>query len=119
MADSPRKSGTSLRVLIPTVTVGAGHVQAAAALEEAWRERRPHDAVQRLDVLEFMPRLYRKAYLESYLKLVAHAPELWGAFFRKTDNPRKLSRLNRVRAALGRPGAAGAVCDAVLARREI
>jgi len=59
------------------VTAGAGHVQAAAALEEAWASLRPRDAVRRLDVLEFTPRLYRKAYVEGYVQLVAHAPELW------------------------------------------
>jgi len=88
----------AMRILIATVTAGAGHLQAAAALEEAWRLLRPRDTVLRLDVLEFTPRLYRKAYLEGYLKLVEHAPELWGMLFAKTDNPalsRKLTRLRR------------------------
>jgi processive 1,2-diacylglycerol beta-glucosyltransferase len=102
MIPPSRSADTARRVLIPTVTVGAGHVQAAAALEEAWRALRPQDTVQRLDVLEFMPRLYRNAYLQGYLKLVAHAPELWGAVFRKTDNPKRLRRLNRVRTTLSR-----------------
>src|SRR5260221_6420305 len=91
-----------MRVLIRTVTAGAGHVQTAAAIEEAWRAQRPQDTIQRVDVLDFAPRLYRKAYLEGYLKLVAHAPELWGAFFRKSDNPRLVARVNRVRATLGK-----------------
>ena len=90
------------RVLIGTVTAGAGHLQAAAALEEAWRAWRPLDKVRRLDVLDFTSRLYRKAYAEGYLKLVAHAPELWGAMFRRSDDPARLARANRVRAALGR-----------------
>ena len=62
-----------MRIFIATVTAGAGHVQAAAALEEAWRARRPRDTVQRLDVLEFTPRLYRKMYVEGYIKVVEHA----------------------------------------------
>ena len=88
----------AMRIFIATVTAGAGHVQAAAALEEAWRGRRPRDTVQRLDVLEFTPRLYRRMYVEGYVKLVEHAPELWGHVFKKTDNPalaRKLTRLRR------------------------
>jgi processive 1,2-diacylglycerol beta-glucosyltransferase len=92
-----------MRIIIATVTAGAGHVQAAAALEEAWRGLRPRDTVQRLDVLDFTPRLYRKMYVEGYVKLVEHAPELWGHMFQKTDHPalaRKLSRLRRALAGL-------------------
>jgi processive 1,2-diacylglycerol beta-glucosyltransferase len=93
----------SMRVLIATVTAGAGHVQAAAALEEAWKAMSPRDTVQRLDVLEFTPKLYRKMYVEGYVKLVEHAPELWAVVFKKTDNPnlvRKLTRLRRTMAKL-------------------
>ena len=92
-----------MRVLIATVTAGAGHVQAAAALEEAWKAMSPRDTVQRLDVLEFTPKLYRKMYVEGYVKLVEHAPELWAVVFKKTDNPnlvRKLTRLRRTMAKL-------------------
>ena len=89
-----------MKVLIATVTAGAGHLQAAAALEETWRRLRPHDAVLKLDVLDYTPRLYRKAYVEGYVKLVEHAPELWGMLFRKTDNPALTRRITRVRRTL-------------------
>lgn len=95
-----------MNVLIATVTAGAGHLQAAAALEEAWRAARPRDTVERLDVLDFTPKLYRRAYVEGYVKLVAHAPELWGMVFDRTDNPvlvRKLSRLRRALAKITAP----------------
>jgi processive 1,2-diacylglycerol beta-glucosyltransferase len=92
-----------MKILIATVTVGAGHLQAAAALEESWRLLRPRDTVLRLDVLDFTPRLYRQAYVQGYVKLVEHAPELWGMLFEKTDKPaltRKLTRLRRTLARL-------------------
>jgi processive 1,2-diacylglycerol beta-glucosyltransferase len=87
-----------MRVLIATVTAGAGHLQAAAALEETWRAQSPRDIVERLDVLDFTSSLYRKVYVKSYLKLVEHAPDLWAHVFKKTDDPeyvRKISRLRR------------------------
>ncbi len=87
-----------MRILVATVTAGAGHLQAAAALDEAWRAMRPADEVRRLDVLDFTPRLYRKVYVESYVQVVEHAPELYAHVFKKTDNPalvRKLARLRR------------------------
>ncbi len=91
-----------MRILIATVTAGAGHVQAAAALEEAWRALRPRDTLQRLDVLDFTPRLYRKVYVEGYVQLVERAPELWAHVFKKTDNPRLIGKLSRFRRALAR-----------------
>lgn len=91
-----------MRILIATVTAGAGHVQAAAALEETWRLLRPRDSIQRVDVLEFTPKLYRKVYVEGYVKLVQHAPELWALVFKKTDNPTLARKLVRLRRAVAR-----------------
>lgn len=91
-----------MHILIATVTVGAGHAQAAAALEEAWRQYRPRDSVLRLDVLDFTPRLHRKTYAEGYAQLVEHAPAVWGVLFDTTDNPARLRKLTRLRRALAR-----------------
>ncbi len=89
-----------MRVLIATVTAGAGHMQAAAALEEAWRALRPGDDLKRLDVLDFTSRLYRKTYVDGYAKLVKHAPDLWALMYQKADNPSLLRRISRLRRTL-------------------
>ena len=86
-----------MRVLIPTVTAGAGHLQAAVALEEAWRALRPDDEVRRVDVLDYTPRWYRKIYVKGYLKLIEHAPELYAMVFKKTDNPARIKELTKFR----------------------
>src|SRR5437867_2604214 len=86
-----------MRSLIATVTAGAGHLQAASALEEAWRALRPDDLVERVDLLDFVSHLQRKVYVQSYLKLVEHAPELWGMVFKRTDNPALLRKVARFR----------------------
>ncbi|MEW6159643.1 MAG: glycosyltransferase [Verrucomicrobiota bacterium] len=86
-----------MRVLIATVTAGAGHLQAAAALEEAWKKLRPEDTVQKLDVLDFGTRLTKKWYAESYVKLIEHAPDLWSFLFKKTDRPDLVTRFSRLR----------------------
>ncbi len=91
-----------MRILIATVTAGAGHLQAATAIEEAWRAFRPRDTLERLDVLDFTPRFYKKAYAEGYIKLIEHAPELYALFFKKTDNPALIRKLTRLRRALSR-----------------
>src|SRR5438046_3307168 len=86
-----------MRILIATVTAGAGHLQAAAALEESWRALRPSDVVETIDLLDWVPRLQRRVYVQSYMKLVEHAPELWGMVFKKTDNPALLRKVARFR----------------------
>jgi len=87
-----------MRILIATVTAGAGHLAAAAALDEAWRELRPDDVVDRVDLGRFFSPLHRRIVSDGYVRLVAHAPELWGMMFAKTDEPKLARRLNRIRA---------------------
>lgn len=88
-----------MRILIATVTAGGGHIAAAAALEEAWRALRPGDTVERLDLIKFFSPLHKKVHEDGYVKLVERAPELWGMLFGKTDNPRVVRRLGRLRRA--------------------
>ena len=88
-----------MRILIATVTAGAGHLQAAAAVEEAWRRLCPHDLVRRVDLLDFVPKLQRHLYARGYVKVVEHAPEVWGLVFRQTDDLTLVRRLTRFRRA--------------------
>ena len=90
---------SSMRVLIATATAGAGHLAAAAALDEAWRSLRPEDVVKKLDLVEFFSPLHRKIHADGYVKLVEHAPEIWGMLFGKTDNPRVARRLSELKRA--------------------
>ena len=87
-----------MRVLIATVTAGGGHLAAAAALDEAWRALRPGDVVDQVDLGKFFSPLHRKIVSDGYVRLVNHAPELWGMMFAKTDKPKAARALNRVRA---------------------
>ncbi|PYJ03051.1 MAG: hypothetical protein DME25_13700 [Verrucomicrobia bacterium] len=87
----------AMRVLIATVTAGGGHLAAAAALEEAWRSIAPQDVVERVDLVKFFSPLHRRIVSDGYVKLVEHAPELWGMMFKKTDNPKLARRLNRIK----------------------
>ena len=60
---------------------------------------RPSDVVKNLDLVEFFSPLHRKIHADGYVKLVEHAPELWGMLFGKTDNPRVARRLNELKRA--------------------
>src|SRR5512135_2837294 len=86
-----------MRILIATATAGGGHLQAAAALEEAWKIMRPRDVVKLIDVLDFTPKIYRKAYADGYVRLAEHAPELYAHAFRVSDSPLFVKRITRFR----------------------
>jgi processive 1,2-diacylglycerol beta-glucosyltransferase len=86
-----------MRILIATATAGAGHLAAASALEEAWRALRPSDVVKKLDLVEFFSPIHRKIHADGYVRLVEHAPEIWGMVFGKTDNPKVARRLNELK----------------------
>jgi processive 1,2-diacylglycerol beta-glucosyltransferase len=92
-----RNLQANMRILITTVTAGAGHLAAAAALEEAWRSARPNDVVERTDLLKFFSPLHRKIHSDGYVKLVERAPDLWGMVFKKTDNLKTTRRMNRLK----------------------
>ncbi|MBI1176113.1 glycosyltransferase [bacterium] len=91
-----------MRILITTVTAGAGHLQAAAAIKEAWPIVSPGDEVTQVDVLDHVPKLYRKVYVDGYVKLIEKAPELWGYLFKKTDNHRLLAKVGKWRGEMAR-----------------
>jgi processive 1,2-diacylglycerol beta-glucosyltransferase len=86
-----------MRVLIATVTAGAGHLAAATALQEAWSAFRPEDKLNNLDLVKFFSPLHRKIHADGYVKLVQHAPELWGMMFKQTDSLERAKRLSRWR----------------------
>src|SRR4051812_3177545 len=86
-----------MRILIATITAGAGHLQAAAALDEAWRALRPRDVVEKIDLQTFFSPIHKKVHSDGYVKLVEHAPDLWAMLFKKTDNPKLVRRLAKIR----------------------
>ncbi len=77
----------SRRVLVLSASVGAGHLRAAEAVEQALRELDPAATVQNLDVLDFTNRTFRRLYGRSYLDLVNKAPHILGYFYDVLDRP--------------------------------
>jgi processive 1,2-diacylglycerol beta-glucosyltransferase len=88
-----------MRILIATITAGAGHLAAAAALDEAWRASHPNDVIERIDLLTFFSPLHKKIYSDGYVRIVERAPELWGMVFKRTDNAKTTRRLNQLKNA--------------------
>ncbi len=75
------------KLLILYLSCGAGHRQAALALQEAAQEEGTWDQVERLDVVQFYEPWFRWAYHESYLALVRHAPFLANRMWKEEPVP--------------------------------
>ncbi|MHC4913891.1 MAG: MGDG synthase family glycosyltransferase [Planctomycetota bacterium] len=87
------------RVLIVSVSAGAGHLRAAQAVEEALRLRHPRVEILNIDALDYVPAAFRRLYSKGYLRLVNHAPALWNYIYERAERakPTALSaRLNRL-----------------------
>ena len=82
-------------ILFLSVSAGAGHVRAAEALRKTTEENFPAFKAVHLDVMDFVPQLFRKVYADSYIKLVERSPALWGFLYTQTDKEEKEDSLIR------------------------
>jgi processive 1,2-diacylglycerol beta-glucosyltransferase len=74
------------RVLLLSASSGAGHVRAAQALEKAFAAR-GDCAVEHIDAIEYVSKLFQRAYDKTYIAMVRRAPELMGVLYERTDQP--------------------------------
>jgi processive 1,2-diacylglycerol beta-glucosyltransferase len=74
------------RVLLLSASSGAGHVRAAQALEKAFAARGDCE-VQHVDAIEYVSKLFQRAYDKTYISIVRRAPELMGVLYERTDQP--------------------------------
>ncbi|MBM3495052.1 MAG: hypothetical protein FJX72_12145 [Armatimonadetes bacterium] len=74
-----------MRVLILSASAGNGHLSAARALEQRFRELGAH--VRTADALDCGPRLFRLWFCGGYETLVRRVPGLWGFLYRWADRP--------------------------------
>lgn len=87
-------------IAILSVSAGAGHVRAAEALKATADERYDNLTVIHIDVMDFVPKLFRKLYAESYIDIVDKHPTLWGYLYKKTDVVKEDSQLQRLRVGI-------------------
>ena len=89
----------SSRLLILSVSAGAGHVRAAQALEAAAKAASPPLEAVHLDLLTLVPKEFRQLYAEQYIKLVERLPQLWSYLYAKTDRPTRDSLVGKLKRA--------------------
>jgi processive 1,2-diacylglycerol beta-glucosyltransferase len=87
------------RILIVSVSAGAGHLRAAQAVEEALAAAHSEVEVLNIDAMDYVSAAFRRVYAKGYLDLVDHAPALWGYIYSRIEKakPSALSvRFNRL-----------------------
>lgn len=89
----------SKRLLLLSVSAGAGHVRAAQALEAAARSASPPFEATHVDLLSLVPKDFRKLYGEQYIKLVEKLPQLWSYLYAKTDRTSRDSLVGKLKRA--------------------
>ena len=87
------------KVLIVYATGGMGHVTAARAVEQAFKNKYPDVEVKNVDVIDYASKLYKKIFVDGYNYVSAKKPELWGWLYRTFNHkssqklPTALSKL--------------------------
>jgi processive 1,2-diacylglycerol beta-glucosyltransferase len=85
------------KIAILSVSAGAGHVRAAEALVATAKLHHPDVEAVHVDVMELVPKLFRKLYAEKYVHVVNRHPALWGYLYHTADKQRDDSLITRVR----------------------
>ena len=75
----------SKRILMLSVSAGAGHGRAAEALRAEAQAHFPGITAKHIDVMTLVPRSFRALYAEYYIKLVEHHPSVWAYLYHATD----------------------------------
>ena len=88
------------RVLLLSVSAGAGHVRAAEALRTA--AEASGAKAEHLDVMNYVPGAFRSLYTDFYLKLVESHPSAWAKLYRIMDQTPPSAPLARLRRAVER-----------------
>src|SRR6187549_670347 len=89
--------GSRMRVLIYSVSAGAGHVRAADAVQVAFKRYHPEVEVEHVDAMKLVPTSFKKAYADSYIKVINSLPSVWGWLYAKADKVPQTSALISVR----------------------
>ena len=93
------------KILILSVSAGAGHMRAAQAIEAYAAHpggAPPAATACHLDVMDFVTPAFRKLYTDFYIKLVNKAPALWGYLYHATHDAPKDSSIQRLRRSVER-----------------
>jgi processive 1,2-diacylglycerol beta-glucosyltransferase len=101
--DNPSMPKPVRRMLLLSVSVGAGHVRAAQAIEAQAREAGLE--VEHLDAMDHVSTAFRKVYKDLYIDLVERHPQWWAQLYQASDRAGDGAWATRLRRAVERVSA--------------
>jgi processive 1,2-diacylglycerol beta-glucosyltransferase len=90
------------KVLVLSVSAGAGHTRAAEALRASAELELPDVQALHLDVMDYASATFRRLYTDAYIKLVNKHPALWGMLYQITSDAKSDATMNKVRRSIER-----------------
>ena len=93
---------TRKKILLLSVSAGAGHMRAAEAIRAAAAQADGEIDATHLDVMNFVTAGFRKLYTDFYIKLVNKAPALWGYLYHATNEAQPDSSMEKFRRGIER-----------------
>lgn len=69
------------RILVLTLSFGAGHIRAAQSVAAELRRQNPAAEVQLIDALANCSLAFRAFYVWTYWAMIRYAPQIWNKFF--------------------------------------
>src|SRR5450432_385276 len=90
------------KILLLSVSAGAGHVRAAEALRACAEIELPDVQALHRDVMDYASTAFRKLYTDAYIKLVNKHPALWGMLYQMTADARTDATMHKMRRSIER-----------------
>jgi processive 1,2-diacylglycerol beta-glucosyltransferase len=93
---------TQKRVLLLSVSAGAGHTRAAEAIRSHAELHETGVTALHLDVMDFVPGGFRKLYTDFYIRLVNKHPAVWGYLYQACNDAQPDSAMEKLRRGVER-----------------
>jgi processive 1,2-diacylglycerol beta-glucosyltransferase len=94
------------KVLILSVKAGAGHLRAAAAIEQAFQETHPEVEARNVEALEYTNPAFQASFTGAYSKLASDLPSVWGIIYGQMEQKTSTSKSKKFAALVDRLNAA-------------
>jgi processive 1,2-diacylglycerol beta-glucosyltransferase len=90
------------RLLLLSVSAGAGHSRAAEALRAETQASFPNVDAKHIDLMTLVPQSFRALYANYYIKIVEHHPSVWAYLYHATDRMPRDALFAKTRRAIER-----------------
>ena len=94
------------KVLILSIKAGAGHLRAAAAVEQVFQQTHPEVEARNVEALEYTNPAFQASFTSAYNKLASDLPSVWGILYQQMERKTSASKSKKFAALVDRLNAA-------------